>query len=67
MEAIEQIKEGSAIIRAFWCGDEKCRYQVGEKTATETIGFLVSGKPKKEKCLICGKKMKGHICLARSY
>jgi len=67
MEAIEQIKEGSALIEAFWCGDEKCRCQVEEKTATETIGFSVSRKPKKEKCLICGKKATKLVCLAKSY
>lgn len=67
MGAIEQIEEGSAIIQAFWCGDEKCRYQVEEKTATETIGFTVSRKLKKEKCLICGKKATKLVCLAKSY
>jgi prolyl-tRNA synthetase len=67
MEAIEQITKGSTIIQAFWCGDEECRHQVEEKTATETIGFSVGRKPKKEKCLICGKKARELICLAKSY
>ena len=36
MEAIEKIKEGSAIIEAFWCGDEKCRHWfLGEWEAEE--------------------------------
>ncbi len=66
-KAIKQINEGSAIIQAFWCGDEKCRYQIEEKTTTETIGFTVSKQPKKEKCLICGKKAKKLVCFAKSY
>jgi len=67
-QAIKQIKEGSAIIQAFWCGDEKCRYQAEEKTNTKTIGFSVNQKEKNnEKCLICNKKARKHICLAKSY
>jgi len=41
--------------------------QVEEKTTTQTIGISISGKPKKERCLICGNKAKKLICLAKSY
>ena len=39
IDAIKYLSKGKAIIKAFWCGTEKCRHQVEERTRTVIIGF----------------------------
>lgn len=65
-KAIQQIKNGKAIIETTWCGREKCRRQIENMTGIEIIGFAVTKRIVQRKCLVCGDGTKNIVCLAKS-
>lgn len=67
VNAIKYLSQGKTVIKAFWCGTEKCRHRVEEQTETEIIGFPFDEKATNEACLVCGEEAREIIYLAKTH
>ncbi len=54
------------MVRAAWCGSEKCEERVKEKTGA-TIRCIEIENAKEGKCVACGKATKTVVYFAKAY
>ncbi len=74
-DTIEQVKkivnEGKVAI-VDWCGEESCAAEIEEETGLTLLGIKLKEngeheKPKKLKCVNCGKESKYRLIISKSY
>ncbi|MEE9323703.1 MAG: proline--tRNA ligase [Candidatus Aenigmarchaeota archaeon] len=64
---LEKLIKSGNMVRAYWCGNEKCEEKVKEKTGA-TIRCIETESAKKEgKCVDCGKQTKTVVYFAKAY
>ena len=62
---LEKLIDSKKMVRAAWCGSEKCEERVKEKTGA-TIRCIES-ENKEGKCVACGKATKTSVYFAKAY
>jgi prolyl-tRNA synthetase len=63
----QALKKGKNILRMPFCGKEKCKDEIEDKTGMEVIGLSMEKNTVQRKCLSCGEETKESAYLARSY
>jgi len=54
------------MIRAGWCGEEQCGHEIETKSDRDILGTPIDGEEFDGQCVICGKKAKSLVYLARA-
>jgi len=72
VEDIKKIVGAGKVAIADWCGDEKCALEIEEETGLTLLGIKKTRngefeKPKKLKCVNCGKETKYRLVISKSY
>ncbi len=65
IEEIERFGKEGGIIRAYWCGEERCAKSLEDRVNLDIIGIV--REISDGKCIYCGSKAKYLIQLARTY
>ena len=65
IEEIERFGKEGGIIRAYWCGEERCAKSLEDRVNLDIIGIV--REISDGKCIYCGNKAKYIIQLARTY
>lgn len=65
-EQLEKLIKNRKMVRAYWCGNEKCEEKIKDKTGA-TIRCIKEESAKKEGKCICGKKSRTIACFAKAY
>ena len=63
----EAVQKGLPVLGTPFCGGERCRLLIEERSAMEIIGFSIKRDAIKQKCLVCEKEAKQIAYLARTY
>lgn len=65
IEEIERFGKEGGIIRAYWCGEERCAKSLEDRVNLDIIGIV--REISDGECIYCGNKAKYLIQLARTY
>lgn len=61
------VKEGKNILQVSFCGKEKCKDLIEEKTGMEIIGLCIEQNTNRHGCLVCSEETEDLAYLAKTY
>jgi prolyl-tRNA synthetase len=64
VSSLESLPE--KMIRAGWCGEEQCGHEIETRSDRNILGMPIDGEEFDGQCVICGKKAKSPVYLARA-
>lgn len=66
IEEVKTMLDEGCVAETGWCGDEECGLHIEEAAEASVLGEAL-GKEPEGKCLVCAKKAKNVIRIARAY
>ena len=64
VSSLESLPE--KMIRAGWCGEEQCGHEIEARSDRNILGMPIDGEDFDGQCVICGKKARSPVYLARA-
>jgi len=64
VSSLESLPE--KMIRAGWCGEEQCGHEIEARSDRNILGMPIDGEEFDGQCVICGKKARSPVYLARA-
>ena len=66
-EVVAHFRERAGFVWAPWCGDAECEARIRAEAGGVTIRTIDPDEKPSGECLVCGKRAKHRVSLAKAY